>query len=115
MHLVRLPNDNVLRPSTQVESCTGLRISHEILVEVGYRTLSEEEVRAEEGEDTEGGGGAPGFLRSDSAGKGKGRSKSRDRERELSKKVLSITRPLDLHSVRPLSFSYLDGRADDRA
>lgn len=105
MHLVRMPNDNVLRPTTQTESMTGLRVSHEILVEIGFRTLSDEEVRTEEGgeEGVEGSGGLPGFLRSDSTGKGKGRSKSRDREKELSKKVLSITRPLDLHSVRTTS------------
>lgn len=101
MHLVRLPNDNVLRPSTQEASQTGLRISHEILVEVGYRVLSDEEAK-EESE----AGGMPNFPRSDSAGKGKGRSKSRDRERESGKKVLSISRPLDLHSVRYLSFTF---------
>lgn len=74
-HLARLPNDNSLRPSTQVGTDSAISIRHDIAVEVMYQVnneVEEENVKA----------------------KGKGKEK----EKKITKKMV-ITKPLELYSV----------------
>jgi hypothetical protein len=76
-HLSRLPNDNSIRPSTQEGSDAGIHVRHEIAFEMTYRSMDEE------------------------VEKDKGKGKNKEKERDKEKKKLSITKPLDIYSVRP--------------
>lgn len=74
-HLARLPNDNVIRPSSQPGSEVGISVQHDIAIEVSYRAMTEAE---SEGKD-----------------KGKGKGKEVTERRKL-----VISKPLDIFSVR---------------
>lgn len=76
-HLVRLPNDNSLRPSTQVGTDSGISIRHDIAVELMYQLNNEvEEVES----------------------KVKGKEKEKEKEKKKTRKMV-ITKPLELFSV----------------
>lgn len=77
-HLARLPNDNILRPSTQEWSESAIRTKHDIALEVTYRKLSEEEVIS-------------GIKSREKDEKGKERVKDR--------KKLVVSKPFEIFSV----------------
>ncbi|KAK4702557.1 hypothetical protein P7C70_g3666, partial [Phenoliferia sp. Uapishka_3] len=74
-HLARLPNDNLLRPTTQPGTETGIAVSHTIAVEVTYRVVLDEASEANESKFS------------------KGKESVRDRRK------LVVSRPLDIFST----------------
>ncbi|KAM0748149.1 hypothetical protein T439DRAFT_382626 [Meredithblackwellia eburnea MCA 4105] len=55
-HLMRLPNDNLLRPSTQPGTDTAIGVEHKLLLEVFYKSFGESGGEGIEGAQTEGDG-----------------------------------------------------------
>lgn len=74
-HLARLPNDNCLRPSTQVGTESAISARHDIAVEVMYQVNNEPEEKNV-----------------------KGKGKEKEKEKKITKKMV-ITKPLELYSV----------------
>lgn len=77
-HLVRLLNDNIIRSSTQPGTEASINARHDIAVEIIYQQL-EDEMEAS-------------MSRSRDRSKGKGKDKER--------KMFSVSKPLDIYSVR---------------
>ena len=78
-HLARIPNDNLLRPTTQPGTETGIVVEHSIAVEVTYRNLSDD----------------------DDPKAGKGKEHARERRK------LVVSKPLDIFSVRQIGRAHV--------
>lgn len=83
-HLGRLPNDSILRPSTQEWSESAVRVNHDIAMEVTYRVMTPEEVL----------GGSPKLAL---------HAKGKEKERVPDRKKLVVAKPIEIFSVSPRS------------
>lgn len=104
-HLGRIPNDNVVRPTTQEGTDSGIRVSHEIAVEVMYRPLLTPEPSSSAATTSTKNATAANLKQSSAAGqpikkKDSGKEKSpppaapNDRER----KKMTVTKPIEIFS-----------------
>lgn len=86
-HLARIPNDNILRPSTFEGTITPISVSHSIQMEMTYRPMTEDEINP-----------PPLNAASTSSKKGK--------EKEPERRKVVMSKPLELFSVsfRPGGF-----------
>lgn len=73
-HLTRLLNDNIIRASTQPGTETCINLRHDIVVEIIYSELT---------------------------GMGQVNGKEKERSRDPERKMFSISKPLEIYSVRP--------------
>lgn len=79
-HLARIPNDNILRPSTFEGTITPISVSHSIQMEMTYRPMTEDEINP-----------PPLNAASTSSKKGK--------EKEPERRKVVMSKPLELFSV----------------
>lgn len=81
-HLVRLLNDNIIRSSTQPGTEASINVRHDVVVEIIYQELQDETESA---------------SRSRDRSKGKGKE---GKEKEKERKMFTISKPLEIFSVR---------------
>ncbi|GAA6034601.1 hypothetical protein JCM8097_005417 [Rhodosporidiobolus ruineniae] len=103
VHLARLPNDNLLRPTTHPGTETPVRIESQVVIEALYREALPEEVAADAARRA----GGEGRTMSPEREKGKGKGKERDLEKaakeaaataKLDWKKFRVSRPIELFS-----------------
>lgn len=78
-HLVRLLNDNIIRSSTQPGTEASINVRHDVVVEIIYQELQDE---------------------TESASRSTDRAKGKGKEKEKERKMFTISKPLDIFSVR---------------
>lgn len=81
-HLGRLPNDAILRPTTQEWTESAIRVNHDIAMEVTYRVLTPQEIAS----------GVSPKVGKDAKGK--------EKERVPDRKKLVVAKPMEIFSVR---------------
>lgn len=97
-HLARLPNDDVLRPSTLLGTECGINVRHEIVLEVGYRVVPQQGIASPADDDDSDNDMTGDHGRKDKE-KEREREKKRDKQRMDEVKTFSTTRSLQLSSV----------------